>query len=516
MADVPKGLGSLLGLIKRFGVAKKNRELWRSLFQECYDYAIPDKETFNFRSPGQRKNRQVYDSTAVNGVERFSSRLQASLTPPWTQWMDLVAGSDIPKNERDKISELLEQTTDIFFAHLNQSDFANQDNEANQDLSIGTGALMFEEGDESKGQPLFKFTSIPLSELYLEPVTGGRPGTFWRQHEVEARQLPQLWPEGDFGQKLSDMIAKKPDTKVTIIDGTVQDGQVFHQVVIHEASKQLIFTQEYTTNPGIIFRWSVAPNETYGRGPIVKLLPDIRTLNKVVEFELKAAALAISGIYTAVDDGVFNPYTARLVPNTIMPVASNASTNPSLSRLDSGSDVNFAQLIIGDLRENINDALFVNPLGDLSDPVRTATESIIRNQEMLKNAGASFGRLKSEKIEPIVARGMEILIKNGKVAPIRVDGREVAIKMASPLAKAEAQEDFSNYQVWRADMATLPPEVQLASVKLEEIPGWTARQLGVPAELVRDKDTTKQLMKEFRQAAQQQAAGGDLGSEGGA
>ena len=155
----------MAALLKRISKAKQRRELWRSLYQEAYEYALPQKETFNLHSPGQSKNRHIYDSTAVKGVKTFSSRMQASMTPPWQQWFDYVAGSDIPKADEDKINQQLESATKIFFSHLNQSDFSNQLNESNQDLAIGTAALMFEQGDELKGEPLFKFTSLPLSQL---------------------------------------------------------------------------------------------------------------------------------------------------------------------------------------------------------------------------------------------------------------------------------------------------------------------------------------------------------------
>ena len=51
----------------------------------------------------------------------------------------------------------------------------------------------------------------------------------------------------------------------------------------------------------------VAPYEIYGRGPCLYALPDIKTLNKVIELNLKNASLSIGGVFTAVDDGVLNP-----------------------------------------------------------------------------------------------------------------------------------------------------------------------------------------------------------------
>ena len=56
----------------------------------------------------------------------------------------------------------------------------------------------------------------------------------------------------------------------------------------------------------------------YGRGPVMKALPDIRTANTVVEMVLKNASIAATGIWQAEDDGVLNPATVRLVPGAII------------------------------------------------------------------------------------------------------------------------------------------------------------------------------------------------------
>ena len=48
--------------------------------------------------------------------------------------------------------------------------------------------------------------------------------------------------------------------------------------------------------PFINFRWLKAPGEVYGRSPVMKALPDIKTANKVVELVLKNASTRVTGI----------------------------------------------------------------------------------------------------------------------------------------------------------------------------------------------------------------------------
>jgi hypothetical protein len=127
---------------------------------------------------------------------------------------------------------------------------------------------------------------------------------------------------------------------------------------------------------------------------------------------------------------------------------------------------------------------------------------------MLRTSGSAIARLNAEKIKPLVDRGVEILSRNGRLPKIKVDGKQVSIAMQSPLAKAEAMEDFNSFQVWFAQMSQLPPEVFALSARLENIPNWTATKLGLPTnELAR----TSEEIKAASQAIIQQAQGAQIG-----
>tara|TARA_R110000782_G_scaffold18254_2_gene50359 strand:- start:275 stop:811 length:537 start_codon:yes stop_codon:yes gene_type:complete len=163
------------------------------------------------------------------------------------------------------------------------------------------------------------------------------------------------------------------------------------------------------------------------------------------------------------------------------------------------------QFVLEDLQASINRALFANPLGETDDPVKSATEQMLRTQEMLRSSGASFGRLNTEKIKAVVARAVDILSTNGRLPKFKVDGKEVSIRMQSPLAKAEEQEEFQAFQVWWAQMQTLPEEVVALGAQVENIPAWTAAKLGLPvADLARSSEEIKAASKQIIEQAQTQ------------
>jgi hypothetical protein len=232
------------------------------------------------------------------------------------------------------------------------------------------------------------------------------------------------------------------------------------------------------------------------------MLPDIRTVNKVKQFILENAAIQMAGMYTAVDDGVFNPHTFRVAPGTVAPVSSNNSQNPTLQALPRAGDIGLGGVILADLQDSIKKAFFSDPLGEVTDPVKSATEQMIRQQNMLKESGASFGRLKSELIEPLTTAIVDILSSRGLIPEMTVDGQEVTLRQESPLAKAEDLEDFQSSQTWFATVSQLPPEIVAGAVKVEDLPGYWADKLNVPISLIRDETEREEFAKKVTQAAE--------------
>lgn len=499
-------IGSVDDLLRRFKKAQEEFEMFRSIHQETYDFVAPQKETFRFHSPGQEKNRHVFDSTAVLGNQQFASRIKGSSMPSWKEWIKLVSGTDVPEAEKANINKDLEEGTKKFFNALNHSNFDTEINTALIDLGIGTGAIIIDQGEFNSGE-FYKFTGVPLAELYPEKPVSGRIRSAWRKQKIAVGKIKYVWPQADIPTKLAKMAEKDPLAEIELLNGFLfnSDDGKYYNVVISEECKHILYEQAFNTQRLIVFRWDVVPGETYGRGPAMQSLPDIRTLNKIVEFKLQSLALAVGGIYTGVNDGIFNPHTVRLNPKTIIPVGSNNNQNPTLRPLERSGDTAAVDISIRELQDKINQSFFANPLGDISDPVRSATENMIRQQEMLKSAGASFGRLRTELIEPLIEAGIDILKGFGEFPDIAVDGRQITIKHSSPLAQAEDIEDFQNILTWaQSNIGIVGPEVFMGSAKVEDFPKITGEQLGIPANLIRSDEEREQLGKAAAEAAQQQ------------
>lgn len=512
---LPNELNDAKALLKRFEQAKKRRNgTWWSHMEEAYSYSAPQRETFFEYTPGQKKNTEIYDDTAVIGLQTFASRMQQSLVPPWQQWAKLVPGSEIPEEEAEgqidfdgeqiSLEEALEKITDIVFRYIHHSNFDSKAYEAFIDFGISTGVLTCEyDFDDDE----LVFDAVPLSQVFLEAGPRGTLDTMWRESEIECRLINQYWPDADIPDKIQKKIEKNPESKEGFVEGFVynpKDKQTYYIVI---GAKEIIYYQSEEVSPAVAFRGMVAPGENYGRGPVMQVLPTIKTLNLIKEFELTSGAIAASGAWTGVDDGVFNPFTVQIAPGIVIPVTSNDNSNPTLRALDMDFNFQFTQLKAEELQAVINRVLFANPIGDIDDPTKTATEITIRRQLSLQDQSAFFSRTQTELVARVLKRVVYVLQREGIIPKLKIDGKQIDIKHVSPIAKAMDMEDVQGVLQAIQMAGIVGPEMMLLGIKAEEVPGYIAEKMGVDPSLRRTDIEAAQLQQMVAQMiaqAQQQ------------
>ena len=116
----------------------------------------------------------------------------------------------------------------------------------------------------------------------------------------------------------------------------------------------------------------------------------------------------------------------------------------------------------------------------------TATEVLERSAEMSQILGATFGRLQSELLTPLVLRALNILKRRGEIADLRVDGRFVYLDYNSPLAQSQAQLDVKNVLYWIQSASSIGVEGAQA-INVVETAKWLGKKLGVPDKLIKEQ-----------------------------
>ena len=493
-------------IIKRAEIAQRKKDEFESLYRDAYEFALPQRQLYGHwegQSQGAKKMARVFDSTAINSTQRFANRLQSGIFPPQRKWCRLEPGQDIPKERHAEAMAILDLYNEKMFTVIKQSNFDIACGEFLLDLAVGTAGMLVLPGDDV--QPI-NFIPVPMFLISYEEGANGAVDKVYRRMRMKGEAITQQWKDAKIPESVAQRIATKPTDDVELLEATVydQDRGDWSYHVIDKTSKEEIVFRKMKTSPWIISRYSKVAGEVYGRGPLLTALPDIKTLNKTLELVLKNASLAISGVYTAADDGVLNPSTVKLVPGAIIPVARNGGPQgESLKPLARSGDFNVSQIIIQDLRANIKRTLLDESLPPDNMSARSATEVVERMKELAQNLGSAFGRLINETMIPLVSRILSVMDERGLIdLPLQVNGLEVKVSPVAPLAMAQNMEEINNIVQFMQLTANFGAEGQLA-VKTGDLIDFLGDKLGVPSAVRNSPAERAFLMDEQRKLAQQ-------------
>lgn len=494
-------------IMKRAELAQRKKDLFEDLYRDAYEFALPQRQLYGYwegNSTGNKKMARVFDSTAINSTQRFANRLQSGIFPPQRKWCRLEAGMEIPFEKKAQAQQILDSYAEKMFTVIKQSNFDIAIGEFLLDMAVGTACMMIQPGDDV--QPI-NFIPVPMFLVSFEEGANGMVDKIYRRMRMKGEAITQQWRDAELPAEVAQRISMKPQDDVELLEATIYDPRrgdwCYH--VIDKPSKQEIVYRRMKSSPWIISRYMKVAGETYGRGPLITAMPDIKTLNKTLELLLKNASLAVAGVYTAADDGVLNPQTVKIVPGAIIPVARNGGPQgESLRPLPRAGDFNVAQIVIQDLRLNIKKVLLDESLPPDNMSARSATEVVERMKELAQNLGSAFGRLINETMIPLVARILQVMDEKGLIdLPLKVNGLEVKVSPVAPLAMAQNMEEINSIIQFMQLTAQLGPEGSVA-VKTGDLIDYLGDKLGVPASLRNTGPERDLIIQERAQAERQQ------------
>jgi hypothetical protein len=511
-------------LNNRLEKAKALKQPFESQYKEALDFAAPTRQVFGSQTNGAVLNNSnnVFDSTATDALDHFVSNFQSSLFPIGQQWVGLESAEGV--QNKDVQDRVLQTVVTILFNYLRRSNFDSQISESLADLGVGVGSILLNKG--TKENP-FIFKSVSISQLYMEEGPEGRPDTRYRVSQVERRHILELWPDAQLPKEWETDEAKDgADTKEEIVEaflgnsnievmsvgkGGMEKGKGLRYVVFTKKGNHKLVEREQWRDPLIVFRWPTLPGEVWARGPLVKALPTVKTINKAKELLLKKASRDTYGIYTYMDDGIINIENIKLGPMCFIPVESNGgSRGASIAPLPSAGDVNLAQFIFTDEQNTINRMMFAEPLGRVDLPVKSATEVALRQQALAKRSGSAYGRIQHELIIPLVNGMLHILEELGLIdlsGNKAEDGRTIVVNYMSPLAKAQDAETLMAVQGYAQFMIGLfGPEMGMGLVDMEGVAKLVRKLSHAPMEVMPSPEQIGQMKQALLQRAIQQGA----------
>ncbi len=490
-----------LDVLKR---AKKQRQPWLQIWSEAYDYVLPMRERFLGGTPGERRTNLIFDETAVVGLPRFASRLVAGTFPEHARAFSLRPGKFFPGNPNARgVQKDLDEIAELMHESMRTSNFSAELHEAYQDLGLGTLNMTIDPGPFTGD---IVTAAVPLTHVMLLNGHDDRPAAWVTESKHTLRAIDKLWPRANIPVAIRRKF--QDDTELSVVTATV-DRSTPSELFAWDLSVVLlteeieIFKEEYRgigANRWLTSRWSKQASEAYGRGPVLLALPAIKTCNLVVELILENAQMAIGGIWTYDDDGVFNPDNIVIEPGVFVPRAAGSN----IDQLLSGARFDVAQLVLEEMRKNIRKALFIDELEREGKTPPSAFEAAELRADAAMNMGSVTSRQVKEFHIPLVQRLAHILTKQGAIEIPRIDGKQLTLVPEAPLLRAQKHQDLADFLGYQGDLRGIfGDQAAMALTDPVEAAIYLAGLRGVPARLIPTKAKVEATLDKARQFVEQ-------------
>lgn len=515
-----------LELVNQFNKLCSDRGTWESHWNEIADRVYPMHGSLflsqqSLSTPGEKKNKEIIDSTAVIALQRFGAILDSLLTPRNQFWHQLKPTDRTllkDKNTMDWFSKV----NDILFEqrYAPRANFASQNQNVYKSLgAYGTGALFI---DDLAGSTGIRYRNCHLSEIYLQENHQGIIDRVCRQFSITARQAFQ-----QFGNSLPDDMKEKaksnPEQKFIflhwVMPRTDRDpqrkdfkGMEYASYYIAKDDKKIVQEGGYRTFPYAISRYEQSPQEVYGRSPAMDVLPAIKTLNKQKELVLKQGQLALDPTLLVSDDGVMDG--ASVESGSYIAGAISANGQPLIQPLPVGR-IDIGKDLMDDERALINDTFLITIFQILTEsPEMTATEVMERTREKGILLAPTIGRQQSEYLGPMIDRELDILARQGMLPPmppfLRDAQGEYSVVYDSPITRTQKGEWAAG--AMRSIELAMNIATQMQDPSYLNFFNWdkiipeVAEIQGTPSTWLNSPETVQALREQQAQAQQQQQA----------
>lgn len=518
-------------IVKRFDMLVSQRKTVEDVWDVINKLVVPFRGDF-FRDISSehavtwRDNREIFDSTAVDAAGTLAASIHGSLTSPAIRWFELAFRSEILNDDKES-RQWLEEAAHKCFLALQDSNFNLEANETYIDLvSYGT-SMIIEEVEEKNGKfQKLNFQSVPVEETWFEQDHTGQANRSYRRYMWTVDQMATKFGVDALPESMQKMVLnpQSMDKKYRVIlciypRDDKKDADVSKVLapkerpwgmkhVLHKDSFELGEEGGYYENPAFIPRWRKTSKSMWGHGPAMIALPDILTINQLVELILKSTEKVVDPPTKVTERGLLSDLDLEPAGMTVV------RTMDSMMPYESGARFDVSQLQREQLKQAIRSIFYVDQLELKESPAMTATEVQTRYELMQRLLGPTLGRLQSDYLDPLVQRTFNILYRAGQFGELPAaitenNEGELDIIYTGPLVRAQRADIAQGVSRWVASLAELGAIVP----EVLDIPNWDeiGKELGslegVPAKLMNSNTQIKKVRKD-RMTAQAATAQG--------
>lgn len=491
------------------------RDINRVLFPRRGRFTLTDA------NKGDRRNKDIIDSTATFAARTLASGMMSGITSPARQWFRLTT-IDAELANAPAVKEWLYQLTQRMFDVLAKSNFYDTMHMVYGDQGVyGTAPFLVDEDDED----VIRCYPFPVGSYNIANDEKLRVRSFSREWQMTTRQLI-----GKYGARCSAAVRTAwesgqaeqwwPVTQVIFPNPDFNPGRIasrykrFRSVSYESGTNEgdgLLRDSGYDEFPVLVARWETTAEDVYATDcPGMLALGDINQL----QFGEKKGMQALE---KKVNPPLVSPTSLKNSPVTQLPGGITYDDNETTKGLrplhQVTPDLADLENKQSQVRSRIERAFFADlflMISQMEGADRpTATEIAERKQEKLLALGPMLNRLDKGVFNPFVDRLFQIMLRRGQVPPPprELQGQELKAEYISILHAAQKSDGLGQLERFTTYAVTLAEKAQDPSI-LDRIDKDALIETyhdmsGVDPKILRSDEAVAQLRAQ-RQKQQQQ------------
>lgn len=417
-------------IIRQYSKVTERRYVFDNHWQDIKKVVWPNSLDIIERGvPGRKMMQNVFDNTAPAALEKFAAIMMALLTPQNQMWHHIRASLH-ELNRVPRVKEWFESANRTINQMRNSSRAAYYTNKHEGYKSLGAygnDCLFLDERPEGG----FRYKFCHVAQVHIEVDHRNIPDTIYYKFPMSAYAAKLKWGN-KISEKMKTVMDEDPFKRFDILhyvaprkgrDPQRRDfrGMKFQSLYIVLDEKHLIEEGGFHENPYMFSRYTVNPDEMYGRSPAMYALPTIRMVNEMQKVFIRSGHKAVDPPILTQHDGVLGQGARRirLWPGAVNYGTVNSAGQELMKPFHTGARLDLTADMVNAEREVIKDAFLVTLFQILVDrPQQTATEALIRAQEKGQLLMPTIGRQQSEMLGPQIERELNIAQRQGLLEPM--------------------------------------------------------------------------------------------------
>jgi len=387
--------------------------------EDAFLYIAPHRSIYRTRNTTTDR-KKIYDTTALESCRALTTHTQRFLIPQNARWSMLEWSTPQLKREfGSQLADWMEGANQALNRVWQKSNFYIALDESLWDVCVvGTGAIAIV---DAPNEPL-QFMSVPIAELFFLLDYAGNARDVFRCVELTNAQVERKWPgklpTWDTSPALNEQTRHivEHEHKYTRWDKAAGAEITYYCYSVWDKATGTLLSQQHSPHQTyFIYFWDRAPKQTWGEGPGLQALPDIRTVNLMVEDLLTRSAFEARGLWQTPDETINEKQlNGRMRPGSVVKV------RDALTPVPFPGNFSIAVNAIQTTRSQIRALFYNNALNpDPSQPTyQPATEVAFRRE--LFAAGVGQGpakRIDSQLLLPLARGVWNRLVARGDVEP---------------------------------------------------------------------------------------------------